>query len=36
MLEEASLTKFKASLAGDLVQPGDEGHEEARKVYNGD
>jgi FAD/FMN-containing dehydrogenase len=35
MLEEASLTKFKASLAGDLVQPGDEGYDEARKVYNG-
>jgi FAD/FMN-containing dehydrogenase len=35
MLEQASLTKFKASLAGDLVQPGDEGYDEARKVYNG-
>jgi hypothetical protein len=34
MLEQASLTRFKASLAGDLVQPGDEGYDEARKVYD--
>ena len=25
---------FKASLAGELIQPGDEDYDEARRVYN--
>jgi FAD/FMN-containing dehydrogenase len=32
MLGEA---EFKASLAGELIQPGDEDYDEARRVYNG-
>lgn len=34
-LDEATVQEFEASLRGELVQPGDEGYEEARKVYNG-
>jgi FAD/FMN-containing dehydrogenase len=33
--KEAHLAKFKASLAGNLIQAGDPDYEEARKVYNG-
>jgi hypothetical protein len=32
MLGEAEV---KASLAGELIQPGDEDYDEARRVYNG-
>jgi len=35
MVNEAAVTGFKASLRGDVVQPGDPGYDEARKVYNG-
>ncbi len=35
MASESSISKFKAGLRGALLQPGDPGYEEARKVYNG-
>src|ERR687883_780608 len=35
MLDEATVEQFKASLRGELIQPGDPGYNEARKVYNG-
>lgn len=35
MPSEATLVEFKATLAGELIQPGDTGYEEARKVNNG-
>src|SRR5437660_12722943 len=35
MLDEATVEQFKASLRGELIQPGDPGYYEARKVYNG-
>ena len=35
MEKEASLEKFKASLRGNLLRPGDPGYDDARKVYNG-
>jgi UDP-N-acetylenolpyruvoylglucosamine reductase len=35
MSGNGSVEQFKASLRGELVQPGDAGYEEARKVYNG-
>jgi FAD/FMN-containing dehydrogenase len=35
MLDEAIVEQFKVSLRGLLIQPGDEGYDEARKVYNG-
>ena len=34
MLDEATVAEFGVALRGDLIQPGDEGYEEARKVYN--
>jgi FAD/FMN-containing dehydrogenase len=34
MLDEATVAEFRASLRGDLIQPEDEGYDEARKVYN--
>lgn len=34
MLREATLAEFRASLGGELIQPGDSSYEEARKVYN--
>ncbi|MGH9713203.1 MAG: FAD-binding oxidoreductase [Candidatus Acidiferrales bacterium] len=34
MLNEAMIAPFKASLRGDLIQPGDPGYDDARKVYN--
>ncbi len=35
MLDEATVEQFAGALRGQLVQPGDEGYDEARKVYNG-
>ena len=35
MIDEATVEQFRVSLRGDLIQPGDEGYDEARKVYNG-
>jgi FAD/FMN-containing dehydrogenase len=34
MLDEATIAEFGTSLRGDLIQPEDEGYDEARKVYN--
>jgi FAD/FMN-containing dehydrogenase len=34
LLDEATVEQFKAGLRGTLIQPGDEGYDEARKVYN--
>ena len=35
MLDQTALTEFKLSLAGELIQPGEKGYDEARQVYNG-
>ncbi|MBI5420591.1 MAG: FAD-binding oxidoreductase [Deltaproteobacteria bacterium] len=35
MPNEAIIENFKAGLRGELLRPGDEGYEAARKVYNG-
>src|SRR6266702_4740952 len=35
MLNENSFKDLKANLRGGLIEPGDEGYDEARKVYNG-
>ena len=35
MLNENSITDFKANLRGRLIEPGDKDYDEARKVYNG-
>jgi hypothetical protein len=35
MLDQTALAEFKLSLAGELIQPGEKGHDEARQVYNG-
>ena len=35
MLDQTALAKFKMSLAGELIGPGDKGYDEARQVYNG-
>src|SRR5215218_4437569 len=35
MLDEATVEEFRVSLRGELIQPGDEDYDEARKVYNG-
>ena len=34
MLSETTIATFKASLRGDLIQPGDQSYDAARKVYN--
>ncbi|HEX5974334.1 MAG TPA: FAD-binding protein, partial [Rubrobacteraceae bacterium] len=34
MLDEATVEEFRVSLRGELIQPGDEDYDEARKVYN--
>jgi hypothetical protein len=34
MLDEATVEEFKASLRGELIQPNDEGYDDARKVWN--
>lgn len=35
MLNDAAIRKFREGLRGELLQPTDEGYEEARKLYNG-
>jgi len=35
MLNEATITAFKANLRGELIQAGDKAYDAARKVYNG-
>ena len=35
MLDEATVEEFRVSLRGELIQPGDEDYDEARKVFNG-
>jgi FAD/FMN-containing dehydrogenase len=35
VLDEATIEQFKVSLRGQLIRPGDEGYEEARKIWNG-
>jgi FAD/FMN-containing dehydrogenase len=34
MMNEAAIAAFKRSLRGELIEPGDAGYDEARKVYN--
>src|SRR3989304_9454426 len=34
-LDEAAVQKFKESLRGELIRPGDGGYDDARKVWNG-
>src|ERR1700752_4598678 len=34
MMNEAAIAAFKASLRGELIEPGNAGYEEGRKVYN--
>jgi len=35
MVDHSSVEKFKASLRGELLGPGDAGYDEARKIWNG-
>lgn len=35
ILDEATIQEFKASLRGELIRPGDEDYEAARKIWNG-
>src|SRR6202521_3349107 len=35
MLTEVTITAFRASLRGGLIEPGDPSYDAARKVYNG-
>jgi FAD binding domain len=35
MLDQTVLAEFKLSLAGELIQPGEQGYDEARQAYNG-
>jgi hypothetical protein len=34
MLDEATVEEFEVALRGELISPGDEGYDEARKAYN--
>ncbi len=34
-IDDAALDKFQSALRGQLIQPGDEGYDEARKIWNG-
>jgi len=34
-LEEAALKKFRSSLQGTIILPGDDAYEDARKIWNG-
>ncbi|MGD8994867.1 MAG: FAD-dependent oxidoreductase, partial [Syntrophobacterales bacterium] len=35
MLDATTIEEFKASLRGELIQPNDEGYDDARTVWNG-
>jgi FAD/FMN-containing dehydrogenase len=35
MIDQAIFSRFKAGFRGDVIEPGDERYESARKVYNG-
>jgi hypothetical protein len=35
MLSEDSVKEFKSNLRGLVIEPGDNGYDDARKVYNG-
>ncbi|MGH2502775.1 MAG: FAD-binding oxidoreductase, partial [Ktedonobacterales bacterium] len=35
VVDEATITAFKAQVRGELIQPGDASYDAARKVYNG-
>ena len=35
VIEDTAVEDFKSSLRGELLRPGDEGYDEARKVWNG-
>src|SRR3712207_3098072 len=35
VLDDAVVERFEAELRGELIRPGDEGYEEARKLWNG-
>ena len=35
LLSEATVDEFKGSLRGELLQPADQGYEEARAIWNG-
>ena len=35
MPDQSAVEKFKASLCGELLQPGEPGYDEARKIWNG-
>ena len=34
MIDQSTIEEFKANLRGQLIQPGDEGYDEACKIYN--
>jgi hypothetical protein len=34
VLDEAKVAEFQAALRGPLIQPGDEGYDEQRQVWN--
>ena len=35
MVDEARIEELKASLRGQLIRPGDDGYDDARKIWNG-
>src|SRR3989442_4508041 len=35
MVDQSAIEKFKASLRGELLRPGDSGYDDARKIWNG-
>jgi FAD/FMN-containing dehydrogenase len=35
MVDQSAIEKFKASLRGELLRPGDPGYDDARKIWNG-
>ncbi|SRR5712692_3604322 len=35
MADQSAVEKFKASLRGELLRPGEAGYDEARKIWNG-
>ena len=35
VLEESVVAELRTQMRGELIQPGEEGYDEARKVYNG-